>query len=457
MAATGEQTRETTGRGRLAPWVGLAVATALILASLTVPKLLGWQVYARKDPDAFGTVEPLHGFWDPQWFGPGTLPALLIALLGWRYAVPLAARLPWRWLLLTSYLVSLAWLLSLALTDGPEGISHVLANKEEYLGTALATDDVPQLLQDYVSRIPYAHPDNWTTHVAGHPPGALLFYVGLARLGFDTSWSMGLVTTVLAASTSVAVLLTLRTLGVEDAARRAAPFLVLTPAAIFVCVSADALFAATAAWGMAALAAAAVTRRPGRRVLLGAGAGLLLGSCVMMSYGMPLLGILALAVLIAARGSWWPLPIAAATALGVVLVFAAYGFAWWEAYPVLVERYWDGMAKLRPGSYWTWGNLGALLLSAGPMVGSGVALLLARLRHWSSDRVVLLTAGAAVLMISVADASQMSRAEVERIWLPFIPWLTVSLALLPPSWRRPGLGLQILTALVIETLLYTSW
>jgi hypothetical protein len=62
-----------------------------------------------------------------------------------------------------------------------------------------------------------------------------------------------------------------------------------------------------------------------------------------------------------------------------------------------------------------------------------------------------------MLMIAAADASQMSRAEVERIWLPFIPWLTVSVALLPPAWRRPGLGLQILTALVIETLLYTSW
>ncbi|MGI8948874.1 MAG: hypothetical protein ACR2FV_13065 [Ornithinimicrobium sp.] len=457
MTATGTQARKMTGRRQPAPWVGLAVATALVVASLTVPKLLDWQVYARKDPEAFGTVEPLHGFWDPQWFGPGTLPALVIGLLAWRYAVPLAARLPWRWLLLTSYLVALAWMLSLALTDGRSGIAHVLANRVEYLDTALATDDVPQMLQEYISRIPYAHPDNWVTHVAGHPPGTLLFYVGLARLGLETSWSMGLVTTVLAASTSVGVLVTLRTLGAEDAARRAAPFLVLTPAAIFLCISADALFAATAAWGMAALAVAATARSRGRLVTSGIVAGLLLGACVMMSYGMPLLGILALAVLIAARGSWWPLPIAAAAALCVVLVFAAYGFAWWEAYPVLVERYWDGIASQRPGAYWLWGNLGALLLSGGLLLGSGVAMLIAGVRQWRVDRVVLLLAGAGLLMIAAADLSGMSRAEVERIWLPFIPWLTVSLALLPPAWRRPGLGLQILTALVIETLLYTSW
>lgn len=68
--------------------------------------------------------------------GPGTLPDLVIGLLAWRYAVPLSARLTWRWLLLTSYLVAGAWMLSLALTDGVDGIAHVLANDEEYLDTA---------------------------------------------------------------------------------------------------------------------------------------------------------------------------------------------------------------------------------------------------------------------------------------------------------------------------------
>ena len=51
----------------------------------------------------------------------------------------------------------------------------------------------------------------------------------------------------------------------------------------------------------------------------------------------------------------------------------------------------------------------------------------------------------------------MSKSEVERIWLPFVPWLTLSLALLPDRWRRRGLGLQLLTALLLQHLLYTSW
>ncbi|MGC1208418.1 MAG: hypothetical protein WA880_10745, partial [Ornithinimicrobium sp.] len=139
-----------------APWVGLFIAGLIITASFAVPNLLDWEVYARKDPEEFGTIEPLHGFWDPNFFGPGTLPAIAIAVLGVVYAVPLAQRLPWRWLLVTSYLVALAWALSLAFTDGIDGVEHVLANSHEYWETALEIDDVPAMLDEYISRIPYA-------------------------------------------------------------------------------------------------------------------------------------------------------------------------------------------------------------------------------------------------------------------------------------------------------------
>ena len=107
----------------------------------------------------------------------------MIALLGWRYAADLAARLPWRRLLLASYAASLAWLLSLALVDGTDGLSRVLGNPYEYLETAREVDDVSVLLDTYVDRIPYAADDNWPTHVAGHPPAMLLFFVGLVRVG----------------------------------------------------------------------------------------------------------------------------------------------------------------------------------------------------------------------------------------------------------------------------------
>ena len=126
----------------------------------------------------------------------------------------------------------------------------------------------------------------------------------------------------------MAVLVTLRLLGAEVVARRAAPFLVFAPAAIWQAVSGDAAFAAVAAWGIAALAAQPCdAASPGRSL-----AGLLLGYTVMLSYGLPLFGLLALAVLVVAR-NWRPLPWAVVAALAVVLGFAALGFAWWEALP----------------------------------------------------------------------------------------------------------------------------
>jgi hypothetical protein len=46
---------------------------------------------------------------------------------------------------------------------------------------------------------------------------------------------------------------------------------------------------------------------------------------------------------------------------------------------------------------------------------------------------------------------------VERIWLPFVPWLLLGTALLPERWRRWGLTVQVAAALLIQHLLATTW
>jgi len=454
----------------LGPWVGLGLVLVLVGLAWLIPYAADWDVHAKATRDL--TVPPLSATWDPR-TGPGTLPAVVLALLAWRYAAGLAATLSWPRLLLLAYAAGLAWLLALALVDGSAGIAHVLDSRNEYLRTAHAVTDVPTMLEHFTGRISLDSEHAWTTHVAGHPPAALLFFVGLVRLGLGGSFAAGLVVVGIAASTAPAVLVTLRALegqcshlegpnsplrganfatsAGEATARKVAPFVVFGPGAVWMAVSADAMFAAVAAWGLAALAVAATTDRRTRLVGAALLAGLLLGLCTLLSYGLPLLGCLALAILYAAR-RWSPLPLAAAAALVPVLVFAGFGFELWAAYPVLRERYWAGIAHDRPASYWLWGNLAALALGAGPAIGAALGAV----KRYADRTVTPLVIGAAAA-VALADLSLMSKAEVERIWLPFTPWLLVATAALPDRWRRPMLALQAATALLVQHLLATTW
>lgn len=443
----------TERRTRVGAWIGLAAACCLMAAAMLVPALLDWDVHVRWFP-------PLHARWDPR-IGPGSFAALTIGVAGVLVAGRYARSMRWGTLLCATYAVAAAWLISLATVDGRDGIGVILGTPYEYLRTARSVTDLSTTLHEYVERIPYSHPDNWPVHIAGHPPGALLFFVILVRLGLGGGFAAGLVVTLIAASTPVAVLVTLRRLGAEHAARRVAPFLVLGPAAIWMAVSADALFGAVAAWGLCCLALAATS--DGRRLACWAVlTGLLLGYCVMLSYGLPLLGLLAVAVLWLAR-DWRPLPWVAGTAIAVVGAFALAGFSWWEAYPVLRDRYWDGVASRRPSTYWWWGNLAALCFSAGPVLGAGIAEMVRRLFERARGvslggaRVAVALSAAAAATVAIADLSGMSKAEVERIWLPFVPWLLVSCALLPARWQRPALALQVAFALVVQHVLFTGW
>ena len=451
QTASRPPTSAPTPAERSSRW-GLVVGLVLVALAVAVPLVTGWSVHATSHSP--GTVAPLHATWRPV-VGIGTPLAVLVGWLGVIHGERLASTLSWRRLLVTTYAATLAWTVALALVYGPSGLSREFDSPEEYLVTARTVHDVPAFLSGFVARIPFsAGAEHWPIHVAGHPPAATLFFVALARLGLGSSFAAGCVVTLIGTTTPVAVLVTLRRLGAEGAARRALPFLVLTPAAIWVAISGDAVFAAVAAWGLAALAVASTTTSPASRWSAAAAAGLLLGLLPVLSYGLVLVAPLALAVVVPARG-WRVLPVTALTATVPTLVLAAFGFYLWQAYPVLRQRYWDGLAPDRPAAYWTWASLAVLVISAGPALGAGLAALAASRR--TADRAVLWLVTAAASAVVVADASQMSKAEVERIWLPFVPWLLLSTALLPPRWRRPALVLQVLAALLVEHLLDTGW
>jgi methylthioxylose transferase len=59
----------------------------------------------------------------------------------------------------------------------------------------------------------------------------------------------------------------------------------------------------------------------------------------------------------------------------------------------------------------------------------------------------------ALAAVFAADVSQHSRGEVERIWLPFVPWL----ALAAPGDRRGWLAAQVAVALVLQSAVVSPW
>ena len=219
--------------GRAGGW---SWRSALMALAMALPAATGWYVHVHHFP-------PLHADWDPR-VGPGHRPpALLVGVLGARCAVDArgaAAVAPAAGPRCSS--AGLAWMLALAFVDGvARRRRRSSTTPYEYLRTARATTDLHATLQEYVGRIPYdvAAARNWPVHVAGHPPGALTFFVVLvaararrrvrrrarghaARGDAPRSpcWSP------------------LRLLGAERMARRAAPFLVFGPAAIWQAVSA---------------------------------------------------------------------------------------------------------------------------------------------------------------------------------------------------------------------------
>ena len=236
----------------------------------------------RRDtgPERFATqagAAPIFGYWDIH-AGWGTAPASCIALAVVVWGPSVAQRLSWRALTLGSWATACAWAFALAMIDGwQRGFAGRLTTRDEYLSQVPGITDIPATLRTFASRILDYQPNSWITHVSGHPPGALLTFVWLDRIGLHGGAWAGLLCLLVGSSAAAAVVIAVRALADEQTARRAAPFVALAPTAIWVAVSADGYFAGVAAWGIALLALAVhrtvrVSRVGGRR--RGAAAGL---------------------------------------------------------------------------------------------------------------------------------------------------------------------------------------
>lgn len=432
---------------------GAAVIGFVLLATavgfLTGARNYGADLYSRAAP-RFGEYPVLADLY-PR-VGPGSVFAVMIAVGVVAWGPVLAERLRWRTLLAAGYLTSVAWIFALALVDGwQRGVAHQLASGGEYLGAAGKVTDIPHFLATFTSRILDFHANSWPTHVAGHPPGATLVFVWLDRIGLSGGGAAGVVCVLAGAAATVAVPVTVAALGRRDLARAAVPFAALLPGAIWLGVSADAMFAGVTACGVALFATGASR---GGRMLCVAG-GVVLGFGIFLSYGLLLMAPIALAVVLVTK-NWRALCYAVPGALAVVGVFALAGFWWFEGYHLVVERYNQGIATHRPYWYWVWANLACLALAVGPAIaGMRRVDFLTGLRR-PAEPVDALLRGAALACLT-ATVSGLSKAEVERIWLPFAVWLVLAAVKLPPASRRWWLAAQAGTALVVEHLLLTTW
>ena len=440
----------------------VAVGVVLVTAAFELPRLhLGVRPRLDIGRERFGThagASPIFGAWEihASW---GTGPAILIAVAAVVWGHTVAQRLSWRALTLGTWATACAWAFALAMIDGwQRGFAGRLTTKDEYLSQVPTISDIPAMVRTFSSRIVDYQSNSWVTHVSGHPPGALLTFVWLDRIGLHGGAWAGLLCLLAGSSAAAAVVIAVRALADEQTARRGAPFVAVAPTAIWVAVSADGYFAGVAAWGLALLAVA--VHRPVRfPALVAAGAGLLLGWSVFLSYGLVLLGLPALAVLISAsdwRAVLRALGPAALTSLAVAVTFAVAGFYWFDGYTLVQQRYWQGIAKDRPFQYWGWANLACVVcaIGLGSVAGIGRVFDRAAIRRRSGFHLLLL---AMLAVIVCADLSMLSKAEVERIWLPFTIWLTAVPALLPVRSHRLWLAVNAAGALLVNTIMVTNW
>ncbi len=441
----------------------MVIGVALVAAAFVVPHLRLSTVtpLINASPQrfrSFADTAPIFGWWNAH-VGWGTVPAIVIGLAAVLWGRSIAARLSWPALTWLTWATSCAWAFSLAMVDGwQRGFAGRLTARHEYLRQVPTVTDIPEAVRSFASRILDYQPDSWITHVSGHPPGALLTFVWLDRIGLGGGAWAGLLVLLVGSSTAAAIVVAVRALANETTARAAAPFVAVAPTAIWIAVSADGYFAGVAAWGIALLALA--VRRTARVPALAAvGAGLLLGWAVFLNYGLVLMGLPALAVLLAARhwrDALRALLAAVPAALAVVVVFLAAGFWWFDGYLLVQERYWQGIANDRPFQYWVWGNLASVVcaIGLGSVAGLGRVFDIAAIKRRAGLHLVVL---GALLAIVCADLSMLSKAETERIWLPFTVWLVAAAALLPPRAQRWWLAVNIIGALAINHLILTNW
>jgi hypothetical protein len=381
---------------------------------------------------------PFVGAW--RW-PPGVGLALPIAVAGLVVALgPRAAeQLSPRLLPPAAGAAAVAWAVALAASDGWNRLTSPLATRFEYEPFAATIHHPGTFLRTFVDRA-----STYPIHVKGHAPGATLVPWALDQIGLrGAGWFAALV--ILGWGVAIgAVLVATRTVAGDEAARRAAPILVLLPGAVWAATSADALFAAVLA------VALAVVVQPGAGAAVVG--GVVFAAALLLTYGAAtLLVVVAVALLGQRRPThlvWFGLTVVAV----LVGVDQLTGFWWLDGLRATRTAYWAGVASRRPAAYLVpLGNPTALAVAVGPAAVAALVHGLGRRRERARALVLPM---AAVAAVAGADLSLLSKGEVERIWLPFAVWIAAAGAV---GLRRPWLVAQAATGIAAQALIASTW
>jgi methylthioxylose transferase len=430
--------------GLLGAWAGLIVVARVVVLRLVED--------GRRIRIPFPPLDATLD-WRPSW-------RLVFAITVGAAAVvwaPRAARdARWRTVLTGSTVLGAAWAVALAMVDGVHGLVASVGLKNEYFLDVGRVGSPGEFLRGFVGHI-----ETYRVHVQGHPPGFLLTLWSLDWLGFGSQAATATLEIAVGVLAIPAVLLTVREVAGEQAARAAAPFVACAPIAIWIATSADAFYTGVSAWAVA-LVVLATGRRDRRGDALALAGGVLFGVTAFLSYGLVLLALVP-AVVAWDRRRVRPLAVATLGALPVFLVFALAGFWWFDGLAATHARYFAGVAARRPYAEFFVANLACFAIALGPALAIALA--------WLRDRRLWTLVGAALAAVALAALSGMSKGEVERIWLPFAVWVLPAAAALglvsvgeggrvggiSPERAARWLAVQVAFAIGLQTLVRSPW
>jgi hypothetical protein len=473
--------------------------------------------------------------WDWR-FSWRTAVAIGTGLVVWWLLPRMAATMRLRLLLPLTGLCAGVFALLLALSDGEEGVLEPVRNPTEYWEYQPKLPPLREFLDVYVDKVKW-----WPVHMRGHPPLFTMVLKLLRWLGLDGPWPVAGLSIAATMAVPMLVLVTVHRLVGPAAVRKLAPFLVLTPYAVWAMTSADIVYSAIGAAVVATVVLAVQSSNRLRRLGWSSLAGVAFAVLMFSTYGAVMFSIVVLAAALGAApdvsgqlagglsvgclaqsaaraahatqdhrspseanilgpacaesalrprkqgrhteagprmftalgpSSVKSLSIAAATILKrsmsrlrssrlvevavvaavpivvVTLTFRHFGFWWLDGAKETKRLYWKGTAQFRTWTYFTLVDATVPLIALGPAFVHAITRLRGRL-WW--------LVGGALLAIIASTASQISKGEIERIWLIFYPWMLVAAVALPKRQVRWWLGAQLVLTVILQMGLLSKW